>query len=107
MATSAVPQRQQLGQQRAARLHRVERVTQMGDLVLQQLAGARLGDHFGVVVLVLVGAVGCAVGGGPRVGPQPGRRPRQAAEEQRQQAQHLDRLWSAGGGAVVRSVGLR
>ena len=44
------------------------------------------------VAIVRVGAVGHLVQHRFRVGPQPGERPQQAAEEQRQQAQRLDRV---------------
>ena len=60
--------------------------------MLQQLAGACLGAQFSVVVLVFVGAISRTVGGRRGVSPEPGQRPLQAAEEKRQQAQHLDRL---------------
>ena len=58
---------------------------------LQQLALAVLLGHLVVVVVVLVGAVGDAVADGLGVGPEPGERPEQAAEHERQQAQGGDR----------------
>ncbi len=45
-----------------------------------------------VAVLDLVGAVGHLVEDRLRVGPEPGQRPEHAAEEERQQAERLDRL---------------
>ncbi len=61
------------------------------------------GRQFGVIVLVLVGAVRHLVEHGLRVRPQPRERPEQPAEHERQQAQHLDRVASADGGACARS----
>ena len=51
-------------------------------------------DRCGLIVSVrhLVGAVGQLVKDGLGIGPQPGQRPKQAAEDEREQAQALDGL---------------
>ena len=100
-ARQLVLQRPELRRQRAARLHRLELLAQVERLFAQQLALALLLGHLVVVVVVLVGAVGDAVADRLGVGPQPGERPEQAAEHERQQAQRGDRVASAGGGACA------
>ncbi len=65
-------------------------VAQVRELVVQQLARLRLFAHLVEIVLVLFGAVRHLVGHRLRIRPQPGDRPEQTAEHQRQQAQHLD-----------------
>ena len=58
----------------------------------ESLPSARLRRHAEVIVVGLVGAVGEPVADRLGVGPEPGQRPQQAAEDQRQQAQRVDRL---------------
>ena len=75
-----------------ARAHRAIELAARGELAL-----------FDVVVVVLLGAVGELVPDRTRVGPQPGDRPEQSAEHEREQAQDVDRILVADGGALRRS----
>ena len=80
------------GRQRAARLHRIELLLDVGEFGIQQRAGARSFAGFVEEFFALVGAVGELVRDRLRVRPQPRDRPQQAAEYERQQAQRLDGL---------------
>ena len=91
-ASSSLAQAAELGGSAPRCRHRVELVAQVRELMLESLPAARLVGHLEVIVLVLVGAVGEPVAGRLGVGPQPGDRPQQAAEHQRQQAQRVDRV---------------
>ena len=103
-AASSAAQRREMRRQRRRAPCIASSSVSSGELVLVESSPARaFAPCFDEIVLVLVGAVRELVGDRPRVRPQPRDRPQQPAEDQREQAQRLDRLASAGGGACARS----
>ena len=64
----------------------------MNDVILQQRSGLGLFPHIEIVVVVLFGPVSHSVGDRLGVRPEPGDRPQQASECERQEAKRVDRV---------------